>query len=653
MRKQTLQSVLIFAFLFILLSTTSFSNTKGDLSSTDWPMFRNDQQHTGASNSSSPSFAYPIWIFNTSAEEIHNSLAAADGIIFAAASNGNVYAINSSTGQQIWMQITANRENSVWSSPAVSSGRLYVGTRDHNLYCINETTGSILWQFLSNNEIDSSPVATTNKVIFNTINGTSYCLNSETGSLQWTSNYGSNYGSFASPAIIDENTVAIAGGNLYVINVLTGQVIWQFGSSYLDNSPAIAEGKIFADYWGGLVCLDAITTLPLWNISFPGSMGPLYRSSPAIAAGMVFVQSSSSVNNFLCINASTGAIVWTSTVGSFDFCSSPAVADGKVFIGADDGKLYCFNATNGQVIWSYLSGESIRSSPIVAYGNVYVGSDTSSSSPSSTGQVYAFGATPLAKTSLSLSLNSQTSLLGFSVTMKGELLMANQSSVSNARVKFSYSINDGQSWNDITSSFTSADGSYSAVWTPAATGTFLVRASYDGLYPYQSSQKNVELSVLPYNNQYVFAVSSNSTVSSLAFNSQSNTLSFTVSGPSDTTGYVDMQIAKNLVPDIANLKVNLDGSNLIYTTTSTSDSYLLHFTYTHSIHTVNVNLGTATTTSPTPRASSTSTPTSTPQSTNSPEPSPSSTIPEISTTIIITFMLAIPLIAIIYRKKYS
>ncbi len=388
-------------------------------------------------------------------------------------------------------------------------------------------------------------------------------------------------------------------------------------------------------------------------------MGSLYRSSPAIDAGMVFIHSAGSTNNFLGINATTGSIVWTSNVGSFDFCSSPAVADGKVFIGADDGKLYCFNATNGQVIWTYLTGESIRSSPIVAYGNVYVGSDSSSSSPSSTGQVYAFGAVPLVKTSLSLSLNAQTSLLSFSVTITGKLLAENQSAVSNARITFSISINDGQSWNDITSAFTLADGSYSAVWTPAATGTFLVKAAYDGLYPYESSQKNVELSVLPYNNQYVFAVSSNSTVSSLAFNSQSNTLSFTVSGPSGTTGYVDMQVAKNLVPDIANLKVNLDDSKLIYTPTSTSDSYLFHFTYAHSTHTVTVNLGTVSTTnptpsvSPTPSTSPTSTTTSTPQSTNPPEPTPSPTIPEISTTIIITLMLTILLIAIIYRKKHS
>ena len=155
------------------------------------------------------------------------------------------------------MQITANRENSVWSSPAINSGRLYVGARDNNLYCLNETTGAILWQFLSNNEIDCSPVVTSTRVIFNTVNGTAYCLNSETGSLQWISNFGTY--NFASPAMIDDNTIAIAAGNLSAINALTGQVIWQLKSSYLDNSPAIADGKIFVSNGTGLICVDAVS----------------------------------------------------------------------------------------------------------------------------------------------------------------------------------------------------------------------------------------------------------------------------------------------------------------------------------------------------------------------------------------------------------
>ena len=65
--------------------------------------------------------------------------------------------------------------------------------------------------------------------------------------------------------------------------------------------------------------------------------------------------------------------------------SSPAVADGKVYMGSYDGKVYCLNASTGAKIWSYTTGGEVESSPAVAYGNVYVGAYDN--------KVYAFGPT--------------------------------------------------------------------------------------------------------------------------------------------------------------------------------------------------------------------------------------------------------------------
>jgi hypothetical protein len=90
--------------------------------------------------------------------------------------------------------------------------------------------------------------------------------------------------------------------------------------------------------------------------------------------------------------------------------------------------------------------------------------------------------------------------------------------------------------------------------------------------------------------ELLFAVSSNSTVTSLAFNSTTSVLSFTVSGPSGTTGYVKVTIAKSLISNPENIKVYLDGNQLNYEVTSSADSWLLSFTYTHSTHRVSVDL---------------------------------------------------------------
>jgi hypothetical protein len=52
-----------------------------------------------------------------------------------------------------------------------------------------------------------------------------------------------------------------------------------------------------------------------------------------------------------------------------------------------------------------------------------------------------------------------------------------------------------------------------------------------------------------------------------------------------------VNIAKELISNIADLKVYLDGQQLSYTVASRDDSWRLYFAYQHSTHTVTVALG--------------------------------------------------------------
>jgi hypothetical protein len=83
-----------------------------------------------------------------------------------------------------------------------------------------------------------------------------------------------------------------------------------------------------------------------------------------------------------------------------------------------------------------------------------------------------------------------------------------------------------------------------------------------------------------------FSVISNSTVSELAFNSTSQLLEFTVSGPSGTIGFANVTIAKTLISDVSTLKVYLNGSEINYAINDLTYYWLIHFTYHHSTHKV-------------------------------------------------------------------
>jgi hypothetical protein len=45
------------------------------------------------------------------------------------------------------------------------------------------------------------------------------------------------------------------------------------------------------------------------------------------------------------------------------------------FYQSKDNKLYCLDASNGNLVWSYTTGGCIASSPVIVKGQVFVGSD--------------------------------------------------------------------------------------------------------------------------------------------------------------------------------------------------------------------------------------------------------------------------------------
>jgi outer membrane protein assembly factor BamB len=105
-------------------------------------------------------------------------------------------------------------------------------------------------------------------------------------------------------------------------------------------------------------------------------------SSPAIANGTLYIGSDD--QNVYALNATNGAFDWKYTTGNA-VQSSPAVANGVVYIGSEDGNVYALNAATGAVDWTFATGNSIQSSPQVSGGLVYIGSEDDN--------VYALNAT--------------------------------------------------------------------------------------------------------------------------------------------------------------------------------------------------------------------------------------------------------------------
>jgi hypothetical protein len=197
---------------------------------------------------------------------------------------------------------------------------------------------------------------------------------------------------------------------------------------------------------------------------------------------------------------------------------------------------------------------------------------------------------PLPASHLSISPDSTAYQVGSTILLNGKLTDANGNTLSDETVILSYAAGGSNNWVQVGSGKTNATGFYTVQWLIPASGTFAIKAQWTGSTSYRGSENTVTLSFLPVQGQNVFFVESNSTISSLNFDSASQTLGFTASGPTGTQGYTKVTIAKTLAPNADPFMVSLDGNQLNYTITSLGDNWILAFSYQHSSHQIVVNL---------------------------------------------------------------
>ncbi len=152
-----------------------------------------------------------------------------------------------------------------------------------------------------------------------------------------------------------------------------GSLVLNWKHSFNSGDIAVANGAVYGFELVGsadnVYALNATTGSLLWKYS---TVGNIHGSSPAVANGVVYVGSGDA--NVYALNASTGALIWKYTTGRY-IDSAPAVANGVVYIASGDGYLYALNAGTGALIWKSNIGTYVGYPPAVANGMIYVGAD--------------------------------------------------------------------------------------------------------------------------------------------------------------------------------------------------------------------------------------------------------------------------------------
>lgn len=225
-------------------------------------------------------------------------------------------------------------------------------------------------------------------------------VNRHTGKVVWQDSSPGDrilHGQWSSPALGEVDgvmQVVFAGGDgwLYASNARTGAPLWRFDLNPKDavwpktrnsgiSTPVFHDGKVYmavgqdpesGEGVGHMYCIDASKTGDITETGRVWHYDKIRRSisTAAVANGLLYI---SDFSGFLhCLDAATGAPHWT-----FDMLASvwgsPLVADGKVYLGDEDGDVIVLEAGKAmKKIAEINMGNAVYGTPVPANGVLYV-----------------------------------------------------------------------------------------------------------------------------------------------------------------------------------------------------------------------------------------------------------------------------------------
>ena len=158
------------------------------------------------------------------------------------------------------------------------------------------------------------------------------------------------------------------------------------GPSEINATPVFWKNRIYTavgqdpehgEGVGILTCIDATKTGDITKTGKIWSYDKIHRSLSTVSItpeGLLFVGDFSGYLH--CFDAETGKLYWTHDMKAHIW-GSTLVADGKVYIGDEDGDLMVFEASKEKKLLSTTNlGAPVYSTPVAANGVLYVSSNT-------------------------------------------------------------------------------------------------------------------------------------------------------------------------------------------------------------------------------------------------------------------------------------
>lgn len=177
--------------------------------------------------------------------------------VYVASMDHHVYALKASDGALLWQ--SENLGGAIVGTPAYADGTLYVGTFGNEVLALNADDGSVLWRFTAQGWVWASPVIADNLLLASDVKGYLYAINADTGVERWSNQQD---GPIASPPLVTGERIYFTteSETIYAAD-LQGNIIWrQIVNGKLYGSPVAAGDLILVGPHSGDHLLVALNS---------------------------------------------------------------------------------------------------------------------------------------------------------------------------------------------------------------------------------------------------------------------------------------------------------------------------------------------------------------------------------------------------------
>lgn len=350
----------------------------------DWPHVRGGAEGVGVATAPLPDQPELLWTFEAKEAAFEATAVILAGTVFIGDDTGRLHALALADGSIRWTQ---TYEDAGFSTAAVAAGeRLYTVDVDGVVRCHQTQDGVVLWAFKTESEAYNGPNLYEGLLLVTTEAGELIALDQESGVERWryaidgplrcspsvSGGYALLAGCDARLTVVDAKTgvevgAVDIGGQTGCTAALRKQIayfgteageflaidygnpkapreLWRYrdprrGQGIRSAAAVTETTAVYGSNGKAIYGMNTVTGRPRWIVP----QRTRVESSPVIAGGHVVTATGR--GQVLLLDLDTGQTVWEYEAGG-RFVASPAVSDGRLVIGGDNGTLYCFGKSD-------------------------------------------------------------------------------------------------------------------------------------------------------------------------------------------------------------------------------------------------------------------------------------------------------------------